>query len=255
MKDGFDSFVRKETVEIFRTWRIWVLPGIALFFALSGPVLAKLTPQILDMVGMGQSGVVIKIPTPTFYDSYAQWIKNLSQIVLFAIIIIYGGLVSSERKSGTAVLVLTKPVSRAAFVVAKALVHGLFIGAVTVIGTLITWALTAVVFGEAPGSSLWQASLTWLALAWFFLGLMTLLSVLLSSQAGAAGVGLGAFAVLALSTIFPPMVLLSPAGLIGTPSAIAVGHAFPSVWPVLTALIGAAGLVAWAAAAFSKQEL
>jgi ABC-2 type transport system permease protein len=255
MKDGFDSFVRKETVEIFRTWRIWVLPGIALAFALSGPALAKLTPQILQMVGTSQPGVVIKIPAPTYYDSYAQWIKNLSQIVLFAIIIIYGGLVSSERRSGTAVLVLTKPVSRGAFVAAKALVHGMFITAVTVIGTLITWALTAVVFGEAPGAALWQASLTWLALAFFFLGLMTLLSVLLGSQAGAAGAGLGAYALLAVATIFPPMVLLSPAGLVAAPAAIAVGHAFPSVWPVLTALVGAAALVAWAAAAFAKQEL
>ena len=84
---------------------------------------------------------------------------------------------------------------------------------------------------------------------------MTLLSVLLGSQAGAAGIGLGVYALLAIATIFPPMVLLSPAGLVGAPAAIAAGRAFPSVWPVLTALVGAVALVAWAAAAFAKQEL
>ena len=42
---GFAAFAGKEAREILRTWRIWVLPGILLFFALTGPVLAKLTPQ------------------------------------------------------------------------------------------------------------------------------------------------------------------------------------------------------------------
>ena len=34
---GFRVFARKELREIVRTWRIWVLPGILLFFALTGP--------------------------------------------------------------------------------------------------------------------------------------------------------------------------------------------------------------------------
>src|SRR5665647_131722 len=40
-------FARKEALEILRTWRIWVLPGILLFFALTGPVLARFTPDDL----------------------------------------------------------------------------------------------------------------------------------------------------------------------------------------------------------------
>ena len=93
------------------------------------------------------------MPTPTYLDAYAQWAKNLTQIVLFAIIIIYGGLSRPERKSGTAILVLTKPVSRSAFVVAKAVVHSVFLALALVVtlGTLVTWGATALVFGKAPG--------------------------------------------------------------------------------------------------------
>src|SRR5450759_639652 len=116
---GTAVFARKEVREILRTWRIWVLPGILLFFALTGPVLAKFTPEIVGALAGDQlSG--FKIPTPTYLDAYTQWIKNLSQIALFALIIMYGSVISSETKSGTAVLVLTKPVSRTAFVIAKA---------------------------------------------------------------------------------------------------------------------------------------
>src|SRR5665811_336834 len=92
-------------------------------------------------------------------SAYIQWIKNLSQIALFALIIIYGSIVSSESKSGTAVLVLTKPVSRTAFVIAKAAVHSAFLAVLVVAGTLVTWALTAAVFGQAPGSALWSSAL------------------------------------------------------------------------------------------------
>jgi ABC-2 type transport system permease protein len=257
MKDGFDSFVRKEVVEILRTWRLYVLPGMALFFALSGPLLAKYTPQILQAVAGMDAASVVKLlgGQPTFYDAYQQWIKNLSQVMFFALVIIYAGMISAELKTGTAILVLTKPVSRGAFVLAKVFVNGMFITLVTVAGTLVTWGMTALVFGSAPGAALWQASLSWLVLALFFLALMTLLSVYIHSQAGAAGVGIAVWAVLAFIALAPAAVLLTPAGLLVSPMAVAKGAPFPSAWPVVWSFVGAGLLVAWAVAAFRRQEI
>jgi len=45
--NGFSAFLRKEVSEILSTWRIWVLPGIVLFFAITGPPLAKFTLELL----------------------------------------------------------------------------------------------------------------------------------------------------------------------------------------------------------------
>jgi ABC-2 type transport system permease protein len=253
---GFETFVGKEAREIVRTWRIWVLPGILLFFALSGPVTAKFTPQILTSVaGMSKALIEKLVPVPTYLDGYGQWAKNLTQIALFAVIIIYGGLVSSERKSGTAILVLTKPVSRSAFVVAKALVHGAFLAASVVVGTLITWGMTALVFGTAPGGPLWTSAICWLAFALMFLALMTLLSVLLPSQAGAAGIGIGVFALMAILGLYKPLVLYTPVGLSVAPGTLAAGNPFPVMWPLISALALAVALVAAAAWAFRRQEL
>jgi ABC-2 type transport system permease protein len=230
---------------------------MVLFFALTGPALAKFTPQILQAVAGMDAAAVVKLMghAPSVFDSYAQWIKNLSQVVFFALVIIYAGVISSERASGTAVLVLTKPVSRVAFILAKVFVHAVFISAITVAGTLVTWGMTSVVFGDAPGGPLWQASLSWLTLALFFLALMTLLSVLMDSQAGAAGVGIGVWAALALTALVPAAVIFTPAGLLVTPIAVAAGAPFPSVWPVVGSLVAAGALVAWAAAAFRAKEL
>jgi len=112
--NGFMVFTRKEAREILRMWRVWVLPGILLLFALTGPVRARFTPEIVGAVAGNQLGG-LTLPTPTYLDAYTQWIKNLPQVAQSALIIIYGGIVSAETKSGTAVLVLTKPVSRTAW--------------------------------------------------------------------------------------------------------------------------------------------
>ena len=251
---GFAAFAGKEAREILRTWRIWVLPGILLLYALTGPVLAKFTPQILETFAGDQfKGLVL--PTPTYLDAYGQWIKGLSGTVLFVLIIVYASIISSELKSGTAVLVLTKPVSRTAFVVAKAAVHSVFLAVLVVGGTLITWALTAAIFGKAPGSALWSAALVWLVFGVLFIALMTLLSVLIGSAAGAAGAGLGVYALVLVAAIWKPLGTYSPAALASQPTSLAAGKDAAVLWPVLTSLLLAVVLVALAALAFRRKDL
>lgn len=251
---GFSVFARKEASEILRTWRLWVLPGILAFFALTGPPLARYTPQIVRAVAGNQLGG-FTVPEPTYLDSYAQWAKNLTQIALFALVIIYGGLVSAESRSGTAVLVLTKPVSRSAFVLGKALVNAGFVAVLLVGGTLVTWGLTAVFFGTAPGSGLWGSALVWLVLAVQFIALMTLLSVLIGSAAGAAGAGLGVYVLLSIASIWKPLARYSPAGLPTQATALAAGTEASALWPVVTSLVLSVVLVGAAALVFRRKEL
>ena len=44
---GFGAFFGKEFWEIRKTWRIWVLPGMLVFFAISSPILALITPSVV----------------------------------------------------------------------------------------------------------------------------------------------------------------------------------------------------------------
>ena len=251
---GYAVFARKETQEIFRTWRLWVLPGILAFFALTGPPLARYTPEIVKAFASDQLGG-FTIPTPTYLDAYGQWAKNLTQVALFALIIIYGGIVSAESRSGTAVLVLTKPVSRTAFVVVKAVVNSAFVAVLLLVGTLLTWGLTAAMFGTAPASALWSSALVWLVLAVLFIALMTLLSVVIGSTAGAAGAGLGCFAMASIASIWKPLASYSPAGLTSAATALAAGTAAAPLWPVLTSLALSVVLVTLAAVLFRRKEL
>jgi len=124
-----------------------------------------------------------------------------------------------------------------------------------VAGTLVTWGGTAIVFGEAPGGALWAASLAWLVFGILFVALMTLLSVVISPTAGAAGAGLGAYALVSIAALWTPLGTYSPAALTGVPTSLALGKSVETFWPVCTALLLAAALVAVAVAAFRRQEL
>jgi ABC-2 type transport system permease protein len=247
-------FARKELHEILRTWRIWVLPGIVLFFAITGPLLARFTPELVGaLAGNSLSG--LKVPTPTYSDSYLQWIKNLSQILLIAVIIVYGGLVSGEVRSGTVALVLTKSLSRNAFITVKAAVHSLFLAAVVMVGALLTWGLTWLIFGAAPGVALWKATGAFLVLGVLFVCVMTLFSSLISSAAGAAGAGLGAYILLAIAAIWKPLDDYSPAALTTQPASLAAGKDVTATWPVVTAVMLVIALVALAGWIFRRQDL
>lgn len=251
--NGLTVFAGKEAREILRTWRIWVLPGI-LSSSRSPNRSSPGSPLRSWARWPAASSGGLKLPPATYLDAYTQWIKNLSQIALIALIIIYRGIVSAESKSGTAVRVLTKPVSRTAFVIAKAPIHSVFLTILVISGTLLIWGLTAVVFGRAPGSTLWSAALVWLVFGVLFIALMTLLCLLIGSAAGAAGSVTGCLCAgvdrghMETSRLLFTCVTTNAASLAdGTDVAV--------LWPVLTAILLAVALVAVAAWAFRREDL
>lgn len=251
---GFRHFLRKEFVEIVRTWRIWVLPGMLLFFAISSPPLAQLTPRLLESAMQGQEGMKIIIPDPTYLDAYGQWIKNLQQMVIFVMLLTAGGMIAGERSSGTAVLVLTKPVSRGAFVIAKYVAQAAMLTVATLIGTLVCWGITYLTFSEAPFERLATSTATWLGFALMLLAVMTLLSSAFKSLA-AGGLGIGVFFVLSILPLWGPALRYSPAGLGSAPNALLAGESPALVWPIATAAIGVVVLVTAAVLVFSRREI
>lgn len=254
MMGAFPRFLSKEFREVFRTWRLPVVAGVILLFALTGPPLAKMTPQLLKSLQSSQPGVVIQIPDPTWRDAYAQWIKNLTQIVSFVTMIAAAGSVAGEVASGTAVLVLTKPVSRAGFVVAKAISLFALIAGCTVIGAALTQALTAAMFKEAPSAELWGATLAWLAFASLLITVTLAFSTWLPTLAS-AGLGITVFFAVSLASLWGPARQYSPAGVMPALGDILASKHPHLFWPIATTLGATVLLVAIAAWAFTRREV
>jgi ABC-2 type transport system permease protein len=253
--NGFLAFLAKDLTEIRRTWRIWVLPGILLVVAASSPILARLTPRLLESIASSQPGTVLVLPEPVATDAYVQFIKSLNQLVLIALIIVTAGAISSERRQGTAVLVLSKPVSRMAFILAKLLAQLALLVTATFCAAVVCWATTYAIFGTAPLGALWRATALWLLTALLFVAIVTLCSIVVVAQAGAAGLGLGVYLALSILASWGPTRDHSPAGLLNAASDSAASANTHVLFPALSATLLAALCVAAASALFERQEL
>ncbi len=252
---GFGAFTRKELLETRKTWRLWVLPGLLVFLGLTTPIMAAATPTILKMTAERQPGVVIHFPAPTAIDSYAQFMGNLLQLALLVVIITGAAAIAGERRGGTAILVLTKPLSRTAFVWAKAVANLVILLAATAAGTGLCIAVTIALFDTSRIVPFVESVVVWLALAAMFVCLMIWLSAALDKQAAAAGSGIAVFAALFALTGFPAIRAWTPAGIVAANDALLKGKDAPIAQPVTVTLVLAVIFLLLAAWSFRRKEL
>lgn len=114
---GFLAFTKKEFIEQLRSYK-WIIVFCVFFlFGMTSPIFAKLMPDILS--GMDMQGMKIVIPKPTAYDAYAQYFKNMTQMGVLIILLVFGGILSNELTKGTLINVLSKGLSRPAVILSK----------------------------------------------------------------------------------------------------------------------------------------
>ncbi|HEX2754696.1 MAG TPA: ABC transporter permease subunit [Candidatus Limnocylindrales bacterium] len=251
---GLGPLLRKELLEQWRTLRLPVIATIFLLVGLSSPLLARFTPEIIKAVAGDQFPMAF--PTPTAADAIDQFAKNIGQFGGLIAVLLAMGAVATEKERGTAALLLTKPVSRAAFLIAKLVAIGLTLAVSVVIATAGAWFYTLVLFESLPPAGVAAgAVLQWLMLmAWASITFVG--STLTRSSLAAAGLGIVAFIVVGILGVLPTVGQFLPTGLSGPARALALGVPGPdAIGPTVATmvLIGAAGSVAWLA--FRRQEL
>jgi len=253
--NGLRAFLRKELQETLHTWRLWVLPGLLVFLGVTSPVITALTPKIIEFAARQSPGTTLSVAQPTAREAYLQFVGNLEQLALLAIIIAVSGSISGEVRSGTAALVLTKPISRPAFVIGKAATIYALILASTAAGGIVCIGVTAALFGLGPVGHFVLAVALWLVYALLFVGLMLLLSAEMRSQMAAAAAGIGLFAALAALTALPPVRHYQPGGLMDAVSSLVRHGTAVWAWPLLTSVLLAAVALAAAVVRFNRREL
>jgi ABC-2 type transport system permease protein len=251
---GFAALLRKELLEQWRTMRLPLVATVFLLVGLSSPLLARFTPEILKAVGGDQFQIVL--PTPTAADAYDQLAKNLGQFGAIVAVLLAMGSVATEKERGTAALILTKPASRSAFLLAKVVAIGTTLGISTAIAAAGAWFYTLILFEPLPlGGFVAALVLQWLALVAYaaitFLG-----STLTRSALAAAGLGVAAFIVLGILGIVPAIGRYLPTGLGAPARALALGQTgVDALGPTGATVVLVAGLVVLAWLAFRREEL
>lgn len=254
---GLGILVRKEVLEAWRTYRLPVVAGLFLLVGLGSPLLARFLPEIVKAAGGDQLGG-LDVPTPVAADAVTQLWKNLAQFGAFAAIILAMGAVSTELDRGTAAFILSKSVSRGAFLGAKVVAIGAVLLVACVLAITVGWVYTAILF-EPPSVGGWVAlaALAWLGLAaWAaitFLG-----STLTGSAAAAAGIGFIALLVLSIIGAVPGVGRYTPGGLADPAVTLASGGSIEVgdiAWPVAATIVVIAVCLVASAASFRDKEL
>jgi len=111
---AFWAFTKKEVTEYFRTSKIVILGIVFLLFGMMNPVLAKFTPEIIKAAGLD-----ITLPEPTALDSWAQFFKNVGQMGLVVVVIVFSGIMANEFSKGTLINILTKGLKRKTVILSK----------------------------------------------------------------------------------------------------------------------------------------
>jgi len=180
---GYVAFTKKEFLEQLRTFKCLIILCVFFLFGMMSPVLAKIMPDILS--SMKVEGMVFELTkAPTAVDAYGQFFKNVTQMGILVLLLVFGGMLSNELGKGTLINILAKGLSRPAVILSK------FTAAVALwtVGYLLaaatTFGYTVYLFKDSTVSNLIFS----LFCLWLF-GCFILALILLSSSIAAGSFG------------------------------------------------------------------
>lgn len=140
------TLIKKELLEQLRTNKVIILIFTFLFVAIGSPILAKIIPKLFENISM--PGLTINIPTPTYRDAIDQFVKNISQLPTFIIVFAVAGAISDEKAKKTLEILLTKPIKRSLFILAKFKSYFFTIGLLYIACALIFYTYTVSIFSS-----------------------------------------------------------------------------------------------------------
>jgi len=137
--------LKKDLMELFRTKKFLIILILLGIFALTSPLFAKMTPEILKLLG---DDIQITMLDPTIVDSYIQFVGNLSQMGIFAFIIAFSGLIVNERKKGLLTNLLNNGVTKANFILSKVISQKIIIVIIFLISIILFEFYNLILFEE-----------------------------------------------------------------------------------------------------------
>jgi ABC-2 type transport system permease protein len=252
--NAFWVVLRKEWMELSRTYRLLVVCVLLLAFGLLSPLMAKFMPELVQSLPGGEA-LGQAFANPTIADAVGQYVKNIAQFGLILGLLLTMGTVAQEKERGTAALMLVKPLPRLTFLAGKfgALLL-LFLAGIALAGAA-GYYYTTLLF-SAPDLLHWLA-LNGLILLYVmvYVSLTLLFSVATRSFAAAGGLAFGTMLILEILGALPTVGDYMPARLLGWGIALNIGDA-TAHWPaalVAGGVIAAAFLGAWGI--FRRQEI
>lgn len=253
---SFLVFIKKEIMEAYKTPKVIILGALFLVFGIMSPLTAKYMNEILAMVGL-QQGINIVLPESTYIQSYEQFFKNIYFMMTIVTILVFAGTVAEEKSRGTAVLVLTKCLSRSGFVMGKLIAAVLVFTFSYAVSVAICIYYTSLMFPQYINTGIGVALLLYWIFGCMMIALTLLVSILSKSMAMAAISGFICYAIISALSALPYVGKYTPGILQGLSTELSIGVKTPdeAFLPALITVAAATAAVIAGLIAFRRQEL
>ncbi len=252
-RQGFANLLRKENGEWWHTRRWWMQS--LLWLLIVNGILA---------IGLWVVPVVAPEEAGDAMDNLGIFVQLMSQFPVFAVIVITQGALIGEKQSGTAAWIMSAPVSRSAFILAKLVANAIgFLFTIILVQGFVAYVQLSL----SDGSPLALAPyLTLLALVglilMFYLALTLMLGAFFDTRGPVLGIAIAVAiaSMLGISNLFasflPWIVLVLPDSIPSLLTLLVQGEPLPDVWPIPIILMSAYSLlfVALAIWRFKREE-
>ena len=252
-RQGFANLLRKENGEWWHTRRWW-LQSLLWLLIING-ILA---------VGIWVVPIFEPAEAVGTMENLGIFIQLMAWFPMFAVIVIIQGAVIGEKQSGTAAWIMSAPVSRSAFILAKLVANaiGFFVTIILVQG-LVAYVQLSLSDGSLLPIAPYLAILGLLSLyLLFYLALTVMLGAFFDTRGPVLGIAIAVaiFSMLGLGNFFagflPWIVVLLPEAIPGILTLIVQGEPLPDVWPIPIILMSGYSLlfIALAIWRFRREE-
>jgi ABC-2 type transport system permease protein len=192
--NGYPTLIRKELQEVVRTYRLLIVAVVFLIAGLSGPLLTYYLPDILRSSSRSQH-IHIVVGKQTALDAITSYVGSVTQLPMLAVILVAMGIIADEGRSGVASLILYRPISRAAYLLAKATASGGIVLVGIALGAAAAYYYTVLLFSSVGLGQFVLINVGLLVIALDVLALTLLCSALLPSSVAAGGAAFIAYVI------------------------------------------------------------
>jgi ABC-2 type transport system permease protein len=243
---GFGNMFRKELGQWWgtRTWWVQILIWVLILNGIT---------TIIMLTEASTPGEMLQEVVQTFLG------LGVGAIGIGTVVTVQGAIVG-EKQLGTAAWVMSKPASRAAFILAKMLAYAISYGITAILIPAIIFIVEAGQLVPAPlAMTPFLAGLALVALCQlFYLAMTMMLGTFFNTRGPIAGIGIAFIMTgLMLKSLIPfPVLIVTPWPLADVAGGLALGSELPPVWPVpiLATVIWIVVMTAVALWRFGREE-
>jgi len=250
---GFINLLQQESDKWWRTRR-WLTQSLLWLLIVNG-ILA---------VGIWVVPIMEPSEAVSMIENMSIFMRLMAWFPMFSVIVITQGAIVGEKQSGTAAWILSAPVSRSAFILAKFIANAVgFLVVVIGVQGLVAYGQLSLSEGVMVPFGPYLAGMSLLSLyLLFYLALTLMLGTFFSTRGPVLGVAIAISigSMMGFGNLFnsfvPGIVLVLPESLPGLVMAVIAGETLPHVWPIpiITMSLYSVLFVALAIWRFNREE-